>query len=130
MAQDVSLLKRANPAQLPWCAGPATSIIESMTNRVTRPKPIRVQDRRHTVSNKCGFATLFDPHGGGPASAGLGALNASVVGITLGSVIEPFEIAVKVFVRPDGLKVDQPDCVVQGVSEQIKLALAFEFVNA
>ncbi len=100
MAQDVSLLKRANPAQLPCCAGPATSIIESMTNRVTRPKPIRVQDRRHTVSSKCGFATLFDPHGRRPASAGLGALNASAIGITLGSVIEPFEIAVKVFVRP------------------------------
>ena len=26
-------------------------------------------------SSKCGFATLFDPHGGRPASAGLGALS-------------------------------------------------------
>jgi hypothetical protein len=88
MAQEVSPLECADSAQLPCCAGPATSIIESMTNRVTRPKPIQVQDRSHTVSSKCGFATLFDPHGGRPASAGLGALNASAIGITLGSVIE------------------------------------------
>jgi hypothetical protein len=26
------------------------------------------------LSSKCGFATLLDPHGGRPASAGLGAL--------------------------------------------------------
>ena len=28
-----------------------------------------------SLSSKCGFATLFDPHGGRPASAGLGALS-------------------------------------------------------
>jgi hypothetical protein len=28
-----------------------------------------------TLSSKCGFATLLDPLGGRPASAGLGALN-------------------------------------------------------
>ena len=30
---------------------------------------------RDRLSSKCGFATLLDPHGGRPASAGLGALN-------------------------------------------------------
>ena len=29
------------------------------------------------LSSKCGFATLLDPHGGRPASAGLGALSGS-----------------------------------------------------
>ena len=36
----------------------------------------RVTDPSGSVfSSKCGFATLFDPHGGRPASAGLGALS-------------------------------------------------------
>ena len=47
---------------------------------------------RALLSSKCGFATLLDPHGGRPASAGLGALNSACL-ITPGStsVVEPHE---------------------------------------
>ena len=35
------------------------------------------------LSSKCGFATLLDPHGGRPASAGRGALNGQLSSLDL-----------------------------------------------
>ena len=40
------------------------------------PRQDRANPKIDRLSSKCGFATLFDPHGGRPASAGLGALRA------------------------------------------------------
>ena len=51
----------------------------SPTAHSTRQDPTRHghghrwQSPPHRLSSKCGFATLLDPHGGRPASAGLGA---------------------------------------------------------
>ena len=36
---------------------------------------MRRRSQRAGLSSKCGFATLLDPHGGRPATAGLGALS-------------------------------------------------------
>jgi hypothetical protein len=39
---------------------------------------VKLNGTRSVLSSKCGFATLFDPHGGRPASAGLGALKIDI----------------------------------------------------
>jgi hypothetical protein len=39
---------------------------------------VKLNGTRSDLSSKCGFATLFDPHGGRPASAGLGALKTDI----------------------------------------------------
>ena len=71
---------------LVWLAG--LSLCTAATLRLALPyrrRPPDLQDlaRFKRVSSKCGLATLLDPHGGRPASAGLGALNRGVAAIAI-----------------------------------------------
>ena len=59
----------------------------SLEQRLARPVGFAMVDKRRSagqLSSKCGFATLLDPHGGRPASAGLGAF--SSCGLVAGEV--------------------------------------------
>lgn len=39
------------------------------------------------------------------------------------------EVPIEVFVRSDGLKIDQPNVLIQRVAQEVQLALALELVN-
>jgi chemosensory pili system protein ChpA (sensor histidine kinase/response regulator) len=65
---------------LPEAMAPEPAL-EPAVNRATQTDPASASDQARKInpagelSSKCGFATLLDPHGGRPATAGLGALS-------------------------------------------------------